>query len=1716
MNRFLLIILSLLIANEITWASVSENEGILPIKEYTLSDCEKYGLKPVDFGNGQLLMPKNDGVNYFVDINSNYTPQKVTAEDVRNTIDKLRKAGKVVNDILNVHLVSDLPVVIQKEMNGVFYEILLNALVFTPTGNSISMNAMISTSDNYFAFEGQNIRFTGQGGIESGSLNLILDNNPGISNVQLGTKINLKITGGGFSFGCNGFEDFSIIGKVLFDRSLIVPENTNGDIITGNVQSDFRIEHVRDFNDLIIDISMQPFQLPNMVGYGFQVKNAIIDLSSQANASNFLLPAEYTSAVDGPLWKGVSIGNIEVRFPKEYKNRTTKNRIIIGANNLLIDKNGLSGEIYGKNIMQIKDGDLNGWDYSLDDARIVLVKNQVKSGTLEGQIRLSISNENRLLGYNAIIDPTRNYYNFTVSTDKNLEFEFLKASQVTLKPSSSVSLTLDNGEFVASAMLHGQLDITASQVSLERYDFERLFISTRAPYLSIGYFGGGSEKEYKLGGFPISIQSPIIGVSNNEVSVGFGVKVNLDNIGIEATGGFTIQGVFVNENNRHFWRNKRFALNKLSVSADLAVGHFAGEIDFFQDDPIYGNGFGGAVKLSLNTPSEMEIAAMAVFGKTQDRYWMVDGELSSGGGIAGLSINLLAGSLYKHMKAVPNARGPRTITGAVYEPDFSIGWGGRFGIGFQASTAFGGMAAFEIETRADGSLRQIGFIGTAAIAGSDAMVNQSAVREKYYLLCNDSALSAVGGVTSQLENDPNGTDTRAVSEKFSIPTNLTGFTVSVIMKINFDDHSFYGKVGANVSVANTIQLQGVGAFLFAPNIWFVHIGEPPLSDRIIVLLPSLPQIDGYIMLGHGIPELPNPEPNVFTKYPNAGQRNRLNGDAAILGKGIAFGAGLQVAAVGDYKIIRWDVGARIGLDVMLMRYPDGAYCEGRFGEGIGIKNWRAAAQVYILGWFHAAAFGANVLSVELGAMLRGAAPNPTYGQGEVAVKFKVLFTSFNFDVGFQVGDDCVVVGGSDHTTEENLINTFYPSNLQEVNPDVIPSVSCSYDLERETVLPDISGRFRIKVMDYTMNSMYGPISGNMSFNEAEPTKVSFIPNPPLPAFTPITQYVRFQVQQFENGDWKPFMYEGKVLEASKSSAFIVVKTREEMKQDVDNSVQVAEKEADKIVVKEEEKAEEIKQEAVKTIDNVVAVADSAADALKDGCEKCTEAGKDSVTTIIKDLKEDIKDEAQEAKNKIDQIVTKALADVNARIEQAKADVNTNANSTKSLIDNDANVCEREILAKKQVLAMGINQLCNSNYTSNYNPYNNGRDNNYSNYKTLNLDNRSYYVDCSNSDSEIKKILKESADEINRNYFQISAARSAEAIKQNKAIMDKAQQDCDAIMAAAAGATQEVINQLRARCIELIQKALSECEKVDGYENKTDMSALIQQLTGISSPALATTLPPTTGSGDSGNTNTTPPTIDRPTTGTSTGSTTFVDESDNAGSIIGGGTSGTISTPYTSPTPIVPVDYSSDINDNLPSGIPNNDLYAQQLYWQQQQDEQAARLQQIAEENQRRLEQEEIQRQQQEAIRLAEQQRLEELSRQQEYEREQEVRRQQQEQQRLFELQQQELENQRVAVERQKAEQEAIQQEELRQIEQNNIRIAKQKQMEEEAQLAETTRLAQLQAEQLRLQQLQAQQAAQLAAQQAAYEKEQAILRRREMSDDVYQPVRRIFEIAEEY
>ena len=1442
-------------------------EDNLPItKVYSMEECKTLRLKPVILEDGTIIMPKHDGKNFFVDLEENHPSiEAMKAEDVRALVTKLGDAGKKVNDILSVHLVSDLPVVIHKDDGGVAYDIVLNKLIFTPTGNKLSIVAMISLPNgSFYAFEGENVKFTGKGGIESGSLSLLIDNNPELTDRQLGNKVNLKLTGGGFTYGCDGFEDFSLFGNIIFDRSLIVPESTSsGDVIEGNVKSSFKIEHAKDFNDIIIKISVQPFQMPSMKGFGFQVSDAIIDLSAKNNSSGFALPKDYLPSVDGELWKGIAIGNIEVRFPKTFKNRTSKQRIQAGVNALLIDKYGLSGEFYGKNLLTIKDGDLNGWDYSVEDASLILVKNQVKAGSLGGKMRVSISDENRLLGYNALIDPQKDYYNFSVSVVDSLEFSFLKASKVLLKPASYISFKLKDGEFSASAMLHGKLNINANEVKLEEFTFENLFISTQVPYLSIGSFsGGGSGTEYRMGGFPISIISPKIGVLNNVANIEFGVKVNLDDMGISATGGFLIQGVLVSENNRHFWKNQSFELKKLAVEADLNVGKFKGTVDFFKDDAIYGKGFYGEMAMTLKLDSSVSVKAAAVFGKREDRYWFVDGELSSGGGMGGISINLLSGCLYKHMKAVPGQNGPKSVTGIVYAPDFGVNWGGRFGIGFSVGSgeAFAGMAALEIETRLDGSINKLGFIGMVAVAGAGTMINSEGVKQKYYMLCNDSALNFAGGVTSKLDSDPNGGETKGVAQKFEIPGNLNGFMASVTLKFNFDERSFYGKVGANVSVAGKIQLQGVGAFLFSPKVWFIHIGEPPLSDRIIVKLPGLPQIDGYIMLGYGIPELPNPEPNIFVKYPSAANGKRgLNTNSAALGRGIAFGAALSLADGGDYKVISWDVGVRAGLDVMLMKAPDGAYCEGRPGQNVGIDGWRAAAQVYVIGWFHAAAFGMNVLSVELGALLKGAAPNPTYGEGQVAVSFKILFKRFNFDVGFSVGDDCVLVGGSEQTSEDELIYKVYPANGVTVSKDVIPNFTSTEKLNSDIKLPQMDGIFKVKVVDYRLSSEFGQVGGNKNIDPSDPTKFVFTPTEPMPCFTNISMWEKLQVQKLENGNWQPFYVDGKAMEQTKLTSFMVSMTRQDLSEQVDNSVPKAEKKADIIVDDAKIKGNIILAKTDSTITQIEKGSEKLVEKFAENCKNCSPEGKEKVTEIGRGLVADIANEDSIAKAKIAVIVNKALSKVEQTTKVAVAEVRANAAEARSQMNSDSAQAIIDIQAEARTIYNKYTSLCvNLQTSSNYNSGNNNNSNNNNNDNSGY--NGGYYGGYSPPTDPVKEANEKCKNWMAQSRLDIEAMTKTKTnqalahssgimiavVKKNDAIMAQAKIDCDKIMEAAKNESGDILKELVAKCKQLMLEAEAKCEKVEGYQYTIDMTAFINELLGIAPPlAIAPTITPTT-------------------------------------------------------------------------------------------------------------------------------------------------------------------------------------------------------------------------------------------------------------------------------
>lgn len=1279
-------------------------------KIYTEAECVKLGLQPIILPSGEKIMPQDNGTTLVVATAPPPQPTAdVTAEQVRQVIQTAKDAGKKVYDFLSLQYVSSLPIVIEKQIAGATYAIALDKLIFTPAGNTITLMAMITTPDgNSLCFAGEQIGFTGQGGIREGTLRLLLGGNSKIKLFQL-EKVALELTQGALKFGCNGYESFSIGGNVVFDRSLIVPDNIQtGDPAPGNVKSTFLLENVKDWNDMLIEISMQPFQMPSMPGYGFSVSNAVIDVSDHVNSPNCAFPRDYTAAATNELWRGVYIGNVTVRFPKHFKNRTSGQRLTVGVNNLLVDGLGVSGEIFGENLLAIKDGDLNGWDYSIDGASVVLVKNRVKAGSLKGKMRVSISSEEKLLSYQAIIDPTRDYYNFNVSAVDNLDFEVFKAASVQLEPASTVSLTLESGTFSASAMLHGRMSITSAKegISLADFTFQSLFLSTKAPYLSVGYFGGGSDKEYQLGGFPISIVAPNVIIKNNVADISIGVKVNLDDVGISAMGGFVIQGAFVNENNRHFWRNQKIALNQLSVEADLSFGNFKGTVAFFNDDPTYGKGFYGEMQMNLSMGNDIGVSAVALFGRKEKRYWFVDGELSSGGGGSGLSINVLAGCLYKHMAPVAGATGPKSLSGVVYAPDFNIGWGGRFAVGLSTGGSMTGLAGLEVVTRTDGSLSKIGIIGSVLVAGSGWMVSPGAAKAMYHRLCSDSDMIRPGGIADKTDAPPSQTD----AQKFDID-GPKGFGGSIVLKINFDNRTFYGEIGV-FAATQSIEIQAFGAFYFAPNEWFIHLGRPPLSHRIIVLLPGLPQIDGYIMLGHGVAELPMPEPNIFTKYPSEINKRKpgINSGEVATGKGIAFGAAVMVSSSGAFPknaskpILGYSVGARIGLDMMLMRYAKGAYCLGREGQPIGINNWRAAGQVYAIGWLKAQAFGFNVLDIGLGAILGGSAPNPTYGAGEVAVSFKVLFKRFNFSVGFSVGDDCVIMGGDAKVESEQVFESFYPAESQEqIAKGITPTVTFTNAVETPTQVESLNGSFRQKVMEYSLTDQDGnAVAGAWS---ASGSQIRFNPANGLPAGKKINVKVHTQFQKEDGGNWQAFN-EGGSADTFKEYWFMTAKTAEDFKEDLNGINQNAQTEAAKIKADAQEAAKDILAEADRRGDEILDDAQKAAEAIKEKAQdkadeilkKAEEANipqekKEEVKQIVNTALVTVGNVTDEALKKVDQIVAKAKAEVKVVTRESLGKVETTMTLATTAVTNyqikgeaDITIIQDSLIATKKELA----------------------------------------------------------------------------------------------------------------------------------------------------------------------------------------------------------------------------------------------------------------------------------------------------------------------------------------------------------------------------------------------------------------------------------------------
>jgi hypothetical protein len=412
-----------------------------------------------------------------------------------------------------------LPVAIQRNVAGVTYTIIVSKITSTPQGSLLEAYMMleIPVSGDKIAFRGTNISFSNLGGLAGvGRLDLIGDYPIEISN----TLVIIRGNNSTFAqFDCNGFQQLSIAADVEFSRDHIIPEDENGKLQPGRVKTNFVVQ-AQSWSDILVGITLPPFQVKGLEDVGFSVLQAYIDWSDIANPPGITFPNGYNSgfvqAGQVSLWRGVYMKQLHVRLPPSFSKKTGERRVSLGVENMLIDDQGFSGLLSAEDILTA--GDMSGWAFTIDELNLGVVANQVTTFQLSGLI--SIPNLKAQdtsacqLSYSAQRTADGNYA-FAIVLQNNLKLPFMLAD-ITLYPGSSVSVIEKEDRFVPTALLHGELGIHGAgqgpDVSLSKITFQGLRISGEAPHFDIQSVGFPSNEQQSVSKFPIVING--IGIND--------------------------------------------------------------------------------------------------------------------------------------------------------------------------------------------------------------------------------------------------------------------------------------------------------------------------------------------------------------------------------------------------------------------------------------------------------------------------------------------------------------------------------------------------------------------------------------------------------------------------------------------------------------------------------------------------------------------------------------------------------------------------------------------------------------------------------------------------------------------------------------------------------------------------------------------------------------------------------------------------------------------------------------------------------------------------------------------------------------------------------------------------------------------------------------------------------------------------------------------------
>ncbi|MDP4254808.1 MAG: hypothetical protein Q8938_12435 [Bacteroidota bacterium] len=979
----------------------------------------------------------------------------------------------------------------------------------SPTGVSFTQGTLFLPTDRYFTFgsDGDSLIFKGCPTADS----------------TKGTYV---------SWAGDSLSAVVAHARLTFPKTAVVREDTAGNVLDSAVAASIEFRFHK-WDDWVASIGFPRFQIVGVKGLSFIPGTIFYDHSTRSNPTGFNLPKDYTG-YSGNDFEGLYIKDMKVLLPADFKTfNQGKTRTGFEAKDFVIDDKGVSVDVLGTKIIDLTDGNLGGWAFSLDTVEVEIKQNTFAKGAFNGQILMPISKtplayEGDLhKGGDSTSKDSSLQYEFVVKPSDSMKIDLWQA-YVQLNQNSAFQVKKDSLGAAISFVLNGTIGINISNgtpnLNFPAIKFDSLGLANRDPkthankfWFSPGTWAFASPQK-TVSGFPVSINNvaPAVDMndpSNLKLGVKFDLNINLgfgDESVISATTNLFVYGKI----------NASFAnmapqislsggvdVDSVMIKGDVGPVGVDGYLVFYNHDNTYGDGLKGHVSATFPM---VAVEATAQFGYVNNfNYWYIDACANFPTipiAPTPIGINGFGGGAYYNMAMSTNLPAdPSNLQAASQASDVTPGKT-LSGVTFTPQAGTAGIRATVCMAMATGS----GADAMNAKVTLTAQISNGALslldlQGNVYVMTNypqNDQATVQGAVDIQYDFTQN---------KFSLDADIQGkfgpVTAEIPIGMYGGPDGWYFKIGDAFGKRVSFTLLDVKSDIFA-----AHIGATAYFEMGSLVNPALPPLPNAL-ISFGVQRNPSVD-NLVTSM------NKADGN------GFMFGAEVDGSLKFSVAMLYANVNAILGFDLALKHFANNFMCG---GTSAGWQNWYALGQIYFyfdldVGihvdvWFAKGDF--DLVKFQAGALLSAGLPNPTWLDGSVHVKGDLFggLISMDADAHFTIGDKCYPT--PDPLSDVQIISDYGPKNTGDVFDYPYVASNVGLDMNYDVQVPPTSQKpdgetrtYRFDISSYTVSAGKGNLPGvHMQYQNNNTTGILMHDNI-LAAHTTYTVTVVCSVTQY--------------------------------------------------------------------------------------------------------------------------------------------------------------------------------------------------------------------------------------------------------------------------------------------------------------------------------------------------------------------------------------------------------------------------------------------------------------------------------------------------------------------------------------------------------------------------------------------------------------------------